>query len=112
MNHRRWQLAREREGSEGAVEPAEVQAEREHIRLLMALGQAVHDRRVAIGLSEAGLAERLGVGVEEVEGIELGDPDTFHPTLLPRLAHALDARVDLRLVPGETSDVTFSGRAA
>ncbi|MFD7511297.1 hypothetical protein ACFV5N_18455 [Streptomyces sp. NPDC059853] len=40
------------------------------------------------------------------------DPDTFHPTLLPRLAHALDAQVDPRLVPGETSDVTFSGRAA
>ncbi|MFB4196631.1 helix-turn-helix domain-containing protein [Streptomyces carpaticus] len=112
MNHRRWRLARDHEASEGLLEPAEVQAEREHIRLLMALGQAVHDRRVAIGLSEVGLADRLGVSVEQVEGIELGDPDTFHPTLLPRLAHALDAQVDLRLVPGETSDVTFSGRAA
>ncbi|MDT0318214.1 helix-turn-helix transcriptional regulator [Streptomyces millisiae] len=77
----------------------------------MALGQAVHDRRVAMGLSEDGLADRLGVTVDEVEGIELGDPDTFRPTLLPLLARALEARVELRVVPGGEAGVTFSAEA-
>jgi ribosome-binding protein aMBF1 (putative translation factor) len=112
VNHSRWRLAREREILDGHVEPPEIQAEREQIRLSMALGQAVHDRRVALGLSEVDLAGRLGIDVDDVEGIELGDPEMFHPTLLARLAYALDADVDLHLAPGGETAVRFSVRAA
>jgi ribosome-binding protein aMBF1 (putative translation factor) len=112
MNHSRWRLSRERKITEGYVEPPEVEAEREQIRLMMALGQAVHDRRVAMGLSEAELADRLGVSVDDVEGIELGDPESFHPTVLPRLVRALEAEVDMHLAPGGNADIRFSARAA
>jgi ribosome-binding protein aMBF1 (putative translation factor) len=112
MNHSRWRLSRERKIAEGYREPPEVEAEREQLRLLIALGQAVHDRRVAMGLSEAELADRLGVSSDEVEGIELGDPESFHPTVLPLLVRALEAEVDMHLGPGGTADVRFSARAA
>jgi ribosome-binding protein aMBF1 (putative translation factor) len=112
MNHSRWKLGRERKLAEGYAEPPEIEAEREQIRLLMALGQAVHDRRVALGLSEADLADRLGVSIDEVEGIELGDMEAFHPTLLPRLVRALEAGVDLHLESGGEAEVRFSSRAA
>ncbi|MFD5318977.1 transcriptional regulator [Streptomyces sp. NPDC127098] len=100
MNYSRWKLAGAHGVTERRVEPPEVEAEREQIRLLMALGQAVHDRRVTMALPEDELADRLGVTVDEVEGVELGDPDTFRPTSLDLLARALEARVDLRVVPG------------
>ncbi|MEO3842724.1 helix-turn-helix transcriptional regulator [Streptomyces sp. B22F1] len=112
MNHSRWKLARERKLAQGYAEPPEVVAERELIRLCLTLGQAVHDRRETLGLSESELAERLGISVDELEGVELGDPDSFRPTLLARLAQALEADVDLHLTVGGGTAVSFHARAA
>lgn len=98
------------DGNGGYVTPAEIEAERERMRLLMAFGHAVHERRVAIGLSELDLAERLGLSIDEIEGIEQGDPEAFDPSLLPRLPRALQAELSLHISPGRAMDVTFTGR--
>jgi DNA-binding XRE family transcriptional regulator len=67
------------------------------IREALAFGKAVHDRRVALGLSVADLALRADMTADEIECIEEGGTE---PTiaLLRRLAAALDA--DVRLTPG------------
>ncbi|TWE17560.1 helix-turn-helix protein [Kitasatospora atroaurantiaca] len=58
-----------------------------------ALGQAVHDRRNALGLTGQELADRARLTVDEVEQIEGGGTA---PTLalLRSLASALDAQLD------------------
>ncbi|MDI2126061.1 helix-turn-helix domain-containing protein [Yinghuangia seranimata] len=111
MNHARRQIARER-ALRGGVEPPEVAAAREQIRLAMALGQLVHDRRTELGLSEAGLGERLGVAADEVERIEVGGVLPVMSELLLRLAVALDVVVDLHVAGSGASTVAFAVRAA
>jgi transcriptional regulator with XRE-family HTH domain len=71
--------------------------ERIAIREALAFGKAVYDRRAALGLAVAELAERTGMTSDEIECIEEGGTE---PTvsLLRRLAAALDA--DVRLTPG------------
>src|SRR5229473_107718 len=68
--------------------------ERFAIRDALAFGKAVYDRRVALGLSVAELAQRTGMTADEIECIEEGGTE---PTvsLLRRLAAALDADVRL-----------------
>src|ERR1035438_10103625 len=78
----------------------EVQAddpERIAIREALAFGKALYDRRTALGLSVADLAQRAGMTVDEIECIEEGGTE---PTvaLLRGLAAALDA--DVRLTSG------------
>ncbi|MEV5826745.1 helix-turn-helix transcriptional regulator [Spirillospora sp. NPDC052242] len=68
----------------------------------MALGQAVHDRRVALGLSQAELARRAGMTQPQISNIEGGDSTPTLP-LLTRLAKALDAALTIRLDEGESS---------
>ncbi|MFI0742163.1 helix-turn-helix domain-containing protein [Streptomyces sp. NPDC021100] len=111
MNHTRWRLARETEMRHGHSEPPAVIAEREQIRLAMALGQLVYDRRTALGLSEDDLAARLGTTAEEVEHIEVGGVLPMTSDLLLRLAAALDVTVDVHLAP-TGSEVTFETDAA
>jgi transcriptional regulator with XRE-family HTH domain len=72
VNHTRWRLSRERRAAEGHVEPPEVIAEREQIRLALELGQLVYDRRTALKLTQAALGEGLGMTADEVEAIERG----------------------------------------
>jgi hypothetical protein len=60
VNHTRWKLSRDRRATADCGEPSEVIAEREQIRLALALGQLVYDRRVALGLTQSALGERLG----------------------------------------------------
>ena len=84
--------------------------ERIAIREALAFGEAVYDRRVALGLSVADLAQRARVTIDEIECIEEGGTA---PTiaLLRRLAEALDA--DVRLTPGhDLGSVGFEGHAA
>ena len=84
--------------------------ERIAIREALAFGKAVYDRRVALGLSIAELAQRAGMTVDEIECIEEGGTE---PTvsLLRRLAAALDA--DVRLTPGhDLGSVGFETHAA
>jgi len=69
--------------------------ERIAIREALAFGKAVYDRRVALGLSVADLAQRADMTADEIECIEEGGTE---PTiaLLRRLAAALDADRDRR----------------
>ncbi|MGW2647799.1 helix-turn-helix domain-containing protein [Streptomyces sp. NPDC001393] len=112
MNHTRWKLSRQRKTAEGGVEPPEVVAEREQIRLAHALGQLVYDRRAVLGLSQSALGERLGMSVDEVEAVELGGMLPVTADLLVRLATALDVTVDLHVVSGGQNTVVFAEHAA
>ncbi|MEU1805522.1 helix-turn-helix domain-containing protein [Streptomyces sp. NPDC019937] len=69
----------------------------------IALGQAVYDRRTALGISQALLAERTGLTVDEIDRLEGGG--TALP-LLRALAKALDAALDVSIDTEETC-VTF-----
>lgn len=84
--------------------------ERAAIREALAFGKAVYDRRVALGLSVADLAQRIDMTPDEVECIEEGGTQ---PTiaLLRRLAAALEA--DVRLTSGhDLGSVWFETHAA
>ncbi|NJP43457.1 helix-turn-helix domain-containing protein [Actinacidiphila epipremni] len=73
MNHRRWKYRRDRrllsEALDGAPEYDRLYEEAE---LAHDLGQLVYDRRTALGLSQAELAERWGVPEHEVARAEGG----------------------------------------
>jgi ribosome-binding protein aMBF1 (putative translation factor) len=111
VNHTRWKLTRERRAAEDCVEPLEVGAEREQIRLAHALGQLVYDRRVALGLTQSALGERLGMTAGEVEAVEVGGLLPITADLLVTLAAALDVTVDLHVVPNGSSIVAFEEHA-
>ncbi|MBB4914508.1 helix-turn-helix domain-containing protein [Streptosporangium saharense] len=80
------------------------------IREALAFGKALYDRRTALGLSVAELAERADMTEDDVECIEEGGTA---PTvaLLRRLAAALNA--DVRLTSGhDLGSVWFEPHAA
>ena len=112
MNHARWKLTRENKLTEGYTEPPAVTAEREQIRLAMALGQLVYDRRTELGLSQGDLAGRLGVSADEVDSIEVGGVLPVTSELLARLATALEVGVDVHLAPSGGTAVSFDKHAA
>ncbi|MFF5001351.1 helix-turn-helix domain-containing protein [Streptomyces phaeochromogenes] len=71
--------------------------ERIAIREVLALGKALYDRRMALGLTSVELAERAGISQDDIESAEEGG--TEHTVgLLRALAAALDA--DVRLTVG------------
>lgn len=110
MNHRRWKLARERKLTEGYTESAEVEAMRAEIRLAFDLGQLVFDRRTALGLSQAELAERADMTQPQISTIEGGGTVPTLP-LLARLAKALDASLNIAL-DGDDSHIALTPHAA
>ena len=110
MDHARWKLARERAVAEGLVESPEVRSARAEIRLAFDLGQAVHDRRVELGISQAELARRADMTQPQVSKLELGGTVPTLP-LLARLAKALDTSLNIAL-DGDTSSVVFTPHAA
>lgn len=112
MNHTRWKLARERKAAEGYVEPPQVVAEREQIRLAHELGQLVYDRRMAMGLTSEMLGVRLGMTADQVEAVELGGMLPLTADLLVRLSTALDVAVDLHVVSSGRNAVSFGDHAA
>lgn len=73
MNHAEWKTRRHREllgeAAEGTPEYDRLYEEAE---LAHDLGQLVYDRRTALGLSQAELAERWGVPEHEVARVEGG----------------------------------------
>ncbi|MFG2294057.1 helix-turn-helix domain-containing protein [Streptomyces sp. NPDC048603] len=96
MNHTRWKLAREKQAGSGPAESTEASAERAEIRLAMAFAKAVYDRRKALGLSQTQLAERAGLTQAKISRVEGADAVPTLP-LLRRLAHALDASLNIAL---------------
>ncbi|MEU8359398.1 helix-turn-helix transcriptional regulator [Nonomuraea sp. NPDC048882] len=80
------------------------------IREALAFGQALYDRRIALGLSAAELARRAAMTEDEIECIEEGGTAPS-VVLLRHLAAALDA--DVRLTAGHgIGSLWFEGRAA
>ncbi|QES48891.1 transcriptional regulator [Streptomyces venezuelae] len=110
MNHTRWKLARETKAVGDSAESAEAAAERSEIRLAMAFAQAVYDRRKALGLSQAQLAERAGLTQAKISRIEGADAVPTLP-LLRRLATALDAALNIAL-DADHEEVRFVARPA
>lgn len=89
-----------------------VECDQEYVdaRLAGDLGQAVYDRRIELGLSQAELAERAGMTQPQVSRMEGGDTVPTLP-LLRRLAKALDGTLNLAIDEGD-SGVTFTPHAA
>ena len=103
MNHSQWKTRRTRKLLGETVEesPAYVEA-----GYALALGQAVYDRRTALGLSQTELARRAGMTQPQISTIEGGDSTPTLP-LLTRLAKALDASLTIRL-DDDTSAFVFT----
>ncbi|MFJ9694670.1 helix-turn-helix domain-containing protein [Kitasatospora sp. NPDC101183] len=111
MNHSQWKTRRTRELlGEQVEESPEMAAFGLEMQYCMALGQALYDRRTALGLSHAEVARRAGMTEDEIECIEeAGTVPTF--PLLQRLARALDAEFDIHGTDTETT-VRFQASAA
>jgi ribosome-binding protein aMBF1 (putative translation factor) len=107
MNHSTWRTRRTRQLAGEAVE-----YDQEYVdaRLAGDLGQAVHDRRIELGLSQTELAERAGMTQPQVSRMEGGDTVPTLP-LLRRLAKALDGTLNVA-VDESDSHVTFTPHAA
>ncbi|MEV1010421.1 helix-turn-helix transcriptional regulator [Streptomyces sp. NPDC049881] len=87
------------------VDPAYVEA-----GAAIALGQAVYDRRIALGLDHATLAERTGLSLDDIERLEGGGTPPTLP-LLRTLSAALDAKLDMS-VESDDTHVSFVPHAA
>ncbi|MEV6478662.1 helix-turn-helix transcriptional regulator [Streptomyces sp. NPDC051576] len=102
MNHSQWKTRQARKllGDKVEESPAYVEA-----GYAFALGQAVHDRRKELGLSQSELAGRAGMTQPQISNIEGGDSVPTLP-LLTRLAKALDASLTIDL-DGDDSAFVF-----
>ncbi|MFE1288664.1 helix-turn-helix domain-containing protein [Streptomyces sp. NPDC058751] len=107
MNHTAWRTCRTRQL---AGETVEYDQEYVDARLAGDLGQAVYDRRIELGLSQAELAERAGTTQPQVSRMEGGDTVPTLP-LLRHLAKALDSTLNLAIDEG-ASHATFTPRTA
>ena len=110
MTHVRWQTARERRLRADAAESEAVTAARWEIKLAFDLGQAVHDRRTALNLTQTELASRAGMTQPQVSKLELGGTVPTLP-LLARLAEALDTTLNIAIDDGDTA-ITFTPHQA
>jgi DNA-binding XRE family transcriptional regulator len=71
-------------------------------RAALLLGQMVHDRRIALGLTQAELAGRAGMTQPQLSRLELGGATPTVP-LLARLAEAMDAELDIAFRPNHAA---------
>jgi len=93
MNHSEWKTRRTRKLLGETVEESAAYVEAGYA---FALGQAVFDRRTALGLSQTEVARRAGMTQPQISTIEGGDSVPTLP-LLTRLANALDASLTIDL---------------
>nr|WSZ97971.1 helix-turn-helix domain-containing protein [Streptomyces sp. NBC_00857] len=103
MNHSQWKTRRTRKLLGETVEESPAYREAGYA---FALGQAVHDRRADLGLSQTELARRADMTQSQISTIEGGDSVPTLP-LLTRLAKALDASLTIDL-DGDTSAFVFT----
>ncbi len=106
VSHARWKLARDEKVAQGIAEDPEVERRREEISLAFDLGQAVYDRRTALGISQTELARRAGMTQPQVSKLELGGTVPTVP-LLARLARAMEAMFRMELFESSIR-VTFT----
>lgn len=74
MNHSQWKIRQTRKLLGEQAEESPAYAEAGHA---FALGQAVHDRRTELGLSQSELARRAGMTQPQISNIEGGDNSAF-----------------------------------
>jgi ribosome-binding protein aMBF1 (putative translation factor) len=86
------ELARERRGSE------EYRQGYAHARRAFLIGQAVRERRLALGLSQTELATRAGMTQPALSRLEAGGVVPTIP-LLERISMALDAELIVDIAP-------------
>lgn len=110
MTHAHWRTARERAALEGYREDPETEAARVEIKLAFDLGQAVHDRRVDLGISQSELARRANMTQPQISKLELGGTVPTLP-LLARLAKALHSSLNIAIVDDRVT-AEFHGVAA
>ncbi|KUL35611.1 helix-turn-helix domain-containing protein [Streptomyces regalis] len=103
MKHSQWKTRRTRKLLGEQVEESAAYVEAGYA---FALGQAVHDRRRELGLSQAELARRAGMTQPQISNVEGGDSVPTLP-LLTRLAKALDASLTIDL-DGDSSAFVFT----
>ncbi|MFE2942540.1 helix-turn-helix domain-containing protein [Streptomyces sp. NPDC059255] len=103
MNHSQWKTRRTRKLLGESVDESRAYVEAGYA---FGLGQAVYDRRTALGLSQAELARRAEMTQPQISNIEGGD-SVPTLTLLTRLAKALDASMTIDL-DGDTSAFAFT----
>ncbi|MFV2179594.1 helix-turn-helix domain-containing protein [Actinomadura sp. LOL_016] len=101
MNHTQWKTRRTKRLLGETVEESPAYVEAGHA---LALGQAVHDRRAALDISQAEPARRAGMTQPQISNIEGGDSVPTLP-LLTRLAGALDASLTIELDEGDSTFV-------
>ncbi|MFC9178203.1 MULTISPECIES: helix-turn-helix transcriptional regulator [Streptomyces] len=106
VSHARWKPARDEEVAQGIAEDPEVERRREEVSFAFDLGQAVHDRRVALGLSQTEPARRAGMTQPQLSKLELGGTVPT-PPLPARLARAMDAVFRMELF-GSSIRATFT----
>ncbi|MFE4516131.1 helix-turn-helix domain-containing protein [Kitasatospora sp. NPDC056783] len=112
MSHYQWKTRRTRELlGEQVPESPEEAAERLEFHYSWAFGQALYDRRTALGLSEADVARRAHMTEEEIESIEGAGVVPTLP-LLQRLAAALESELDIHVTPDTQATVRFQAPAA
>lgn len=105
MNHSTWKTRRTRQL---AGEPVEYDQEYVDARLAGDLGQAVYNRRIELGLSQAELAERAGMTQPQISRMEGGDTVPTLP-LLRRLAKALDGVLNVAIDEGDSRVTQLDG---
>ncbi|MEV4877195.1 helix-turn-helix domain-containing protein [Streptomyces cyaneofuscatus] len=112
VSHAQWKLARDRKVAESisegedSAESAERVRRRRELDLAWDLGQAVYDRRTALGLAQTELARRANMSQPQVSKLELGGSMPTVP-LLVRLARAMDADFSLRPDAEDVVRVSF-----
>ncbi|MFJ3577112.1 helix-turn-helix domain-containing protein [Streptomyces rubiginosohelvolus] len=117
VSHAQWKLARDRKVAasisegEDSTESAERVRRRRELDLAWDLGQAVYDRRTALGLAQTELARRANMTQPQVSKLELGGSMPTVP-LLVRLARAMEADFSLRPDGEDVVRVSFIPHAA
>jgi HTH-type transcriptional regulator/antitoxin HipB len=90
--HAKWDIGRRSRDS------AEVRAGYDEAKRAIAIGKAVRERRLALGLSQAELAKRAGMTQPALSRLEAGATVPTIP-VLERLAGAMDAELVVGINP-------------
>jgi len=61
--------------------------------------RAIYEARIAAGLTQKQLADRIGTNQSVISRLENADYDRHSLAMLERIASALNRRVEVRLVP-------------